>query len=76
MLARYGSLSGPWDTKSVGEREASYRFFFSDNPNGCLDARARIFTRLGTMNDMHEEVFIGIDVSKSSLDVLIIHGNI
>src|SRR6266545_547827 len=41
---------------------------FSFNPNSCRGIQARIFARLGTEN-MVNESFVGIDVSKQWLDL-------
>jgi transposase len=69
-LVRHGSSISPGDNKPVGEQGASCRVF-TDNPNGCLGKQARIFARMGAMNETIVEKFVGIDVSKSTLDVRI-----
>jgi transposase len=51
----------------VGEHGAARRIF-AFNPNGCLGLRSPHFARKG-INVSTEESFVGIDISKSALDV-------
>lgn len=67
---RCGSSSVPWDTKPVAKQKAPYRLLKA-NPNGCLGQRTRIFARMGTMSANEVETFVGINVSKSTLDLRI-----
>jgi len=67
---RCGSSSLPWDAKPVEKQRAPYRLLKA-NPNGCLGDRARIFARMGTMSANEVETFVGIDVSKNTLDIRI-----
>lgn len=67
---RCGSSQCPGAIKPVPKQGASRRFI-SDNPNGCLGQSARIFARMGAMSEMTVEKFVGVDVSKGTLDICI-----
>lgn len=62
----------PRGSKTVGEQGSSQRLILNI-PNSCLDAKSA-FYKAGSSREMVEAVFVGIDVSKSTLDIALDSG--
>ena len=58
-----------WSLKTVLERGSLHRL--PSNPNGCRGIEARMLQVWVLEDVMEEKVFVGVDVSKDSLDVVI-----
>ena len=66
---RCASSIQPWGHQARGGASSGAPSL-TFNPNGCWGLEARIFTRMG-MSEKLVERFVGIDISKATLDVCI-----